>query len=255
MRNVKLTLLLTSCIDPSDGAADISRSNPRTRMNDYKKSVRKWLECEEDRIKNIVFIDNSGYGVEEIKEVCHQNNEFGRNIEVMSFNGNYYPDKISYGYAELGIIDYAFQESKLLNDTKFFLKCTGRLFYPKISELLDKLNGNLIFAVDSRSNSPFRKGGNKVVTTQLMLFRTNFYQKKIVGVRKKMDKEIHHIEILFYKELKRYRKSDKALFRWPISILPVGYSAHWGRNYRSFKKVIISSIRNILRKIFPSWWI
>src|SRR5947209_1874837 len=109
-----LALLLTACIDPGiEGSPHVARSNPIERLTDYVTSLRLWLRMPEPAIESIVFIDNSNSCLHLLESVVRQHNIHGRKVELLSYDGNSIPAGLHYGYAELGIIDYALEKSSL----------------------------------------------------------------------------------------------------------------------------------------------
>ena len=69
MNNNKLTLILTATIDPR-GMHFLKRNNVNDRLNDYKKSFSFW--CNRKDLKNIIFIENSGYDLDYFKNYAEK---------------------------------------------------------------------------------------------------------------------------------------------------------------------------------------
>lgn len=247
-------ILLTGSIIPSE-KADIVISDPKNRLMQYCQGIRFWSNLTDTQNK-IIFIDNSGYGRIKILEAL---SKFGipdlDAIDIISHYMNEIPKGLHYGYAELSIIDFALKNLTKLQQSKYFIKATGRLTFPTIGRLLKILPEHFIFAVDTRENNYFVKKPQRFVTTQLMLFNTQFYIDNLIGIQQEMSPQANLIENLFYNKLTQYRDNPKAILRWPVSVDPTGYAAHWDKNYNDTRKRIINTVRSLLRVLAPNWWI
>lgn len=136
MTSDNFTLLLTACIEVQNKAL-VKRNDTESRLRDYQMSLRKWL-TKQDSIKNIVFVDNSGYSLDSLKEIAKKENPYNKNVEFLSFL--YKPEQdadISLG--ELLIIDYGLKHSTLLSLADRFVKVTGRIFIRNIDNIVDGL--------------------------------------------------------------------------------------------------------------------
>ena len=67
-----LSIILTACIKP-ENIPFLERSSEHERLEDYKKSFNLW--CENDHVKKLIFIENSGYDLNyfEIKSKEYKN--------------------------------------------------------------------------------------------------------------------------------------------------------------------------------------
>lgn len=152
MRN--RVILLTSCINP-DGMEYTVLQDKGERKKQYIKAIKFYLENTRYRI---VFCDNSGEDVSELKEFAS-----GSRLEILSFRGNEYDKSFGKGYGEFGIVQYAFQHSRFIRVAAVVVKITGRLIVNNLVEVIglhDKLffypkrfvyvNANGLKALDSR---------------------------------------------------------------------------------------------------------
>ena len=243
---MKITLLLTGTIVPSY-KNHIKRINPEIRIQDYINAINRWLK--DPSINSIVFCENSGYGTDKIENAIK--NRFHKEIEFLSYTDN--PNfNFSYGYSELGIIDYIIDNSKILKYCDSFIKSTGRLYFPKTKKILKCLNDNNMFWVDARQNFLFWK--NEQITTQLMIFSKSFYKTTFYKKRSQMHQG-ECIEKFFYRKLISYNKKEGCHFRWHSNVDPIGKGAHNDQSYRSINKTIQYIIRGICRKLLPNLWI
>jgi hypothetical protein len=67
----KFVVLMTACIAPKAGTREgLRRSDPAVRLADYKWALEFWLTIKSDQIVGIVFAENSGYPLDELKELA-----------------------------------------------------------------------------------------------------------------------------------------------------------------------------------------
>ena len=113
----------------------IFQNNPQERINTYLTSINKWLNNTDF---NILVVDNSGYTFPEFKENEH--------FQIISFKENEIPEanyllqNKSKGASELFSINYAFNNSKFKEKSKYIIKITGRYYVPNFKEYLESMN-------------------------------------------------------------------------------------------------------------------
>ena len=128
------TILLTTTVFVQDKLY-IFQYNPQERINTYLTSINKWLNNTDF---NILVVDNSGYTFPEFEE----NDRF----QVISFKENELPqaryllDNKSKGASELFAINYAFNNCKFKEKSKYIIKITGRYFIPYFKEYIQSIN-------------------------------------------------------------------------------------------------------------------
>ena len=259
MQEHTFTLLITACISPDPSAHDFNpnfRIDPLVRMEDYKQCLAYWLNYEESKIRNIVFVENSGYNIDLLKTIAAEQNKYNRNIEFIQINASHVPAGIHYGYAELEMMDEAIEKSNLIHMTPYFIKVTGRLYFPKLSKLIRTIRGCVQFLSDSRDYLIAGKEKRYIVTT-LLVIKLDFYKRKLWMSRKLMTPGVtSHFETLYYYLLKPISQKDKrVILRFSFNVDAVGYGAHWNVNYNSFSKRIESALRGIARIFLPSFHI
>lgn len=212
------------------------------------------MNYDEPKIRNIVFVENSGYNLDSIRAIALAHNPFKRNIEFIQMHASPLPPGIHYGYAELEMIDEAFEKSELIHQSDYFIKVTGRLYFPGLSKLIKSIRGSVHFLSDSRDYAIVGKKKRYIVTT-LLLINKDFYKRKLWMIRNQMLPGItSHFETLYYSILKPLSLKDKRIrIRFPFNVDPVGYGAHWNVNYNSVIKRVESTIRGIARVLLPSF--
>jgi hypothetical protein len=133
---MEICLLLTSTIDVQN-KSHVIRNDSDMRLNDYAVSLKKWLKNQQS-IKKIVFVENSGHNLDYLMEVVKTNNIYDKQVEFLSFKYSAEGDTdISMG--EIKSIEYAMSQSQLLKTSEYFLKVTGRVFVRNIDSMVKNL--------------------------------------------------------------------------------------------------------------------
>lgn len=253
--NHDYVVVMTACIDPGSKHPELHRRDPTIRKQDYQEALHFWITHPDSRLHKIVFVENTGYPLQELEKEAEAVNSQGKEIEFISLQCNDCPPGISYGYPELAMLDLAVPQSKLIQRSRYFIKTTGRLSFPALPTLLNRLPPDFLFAVDSRRYRLPASSPMAFTTTQLMIFSVGFYTDKLMGLREKMNTSIPFIEHLFYQELMKYQGLPGAILRWPVNVDPCGRAGHSAKNYNAPKQHVVNSIRAIFRVMLPSWWI
>lgn len=126
------SLILTACIKPIR-IPYLKRKAPKKRLEDYKSAFLMW--CENQDIKKIIFIENSGFDLEEFKKIAKKFPQ--KKIEIISSNlNNSYPKKLGKGFGEYLCMKEVFKKSKIINRTDFFVKVSGRYYIKNFKEII-----------------------------------------------------------------------------------------------------------------------
>lgn len=248
-------LVMTACVDPRNAPVRLHRSDPLTRLEDYRGALKFWLHYPDPRVGKILFIENSGFPLQPLRETAAAENRLSKAVEFVSLDCNYVPENVHYGYAELSMLDAGLPSSGLLKDSTHFIKATGRLRFPGLTRLLDRLPRDYDFAVDCRRNTRFVRTAQEFVTTQLMIFSVPFYERHLRDVKSGMGEEASHIENLLYRELMKFSNRPGAILRWPVNVDPHGHAAHWEKDYRSGRQRLVNAGRAVCRVVCPRWWV
>jgi hypothetical protein len=250
-------LVMTACIDPSGGRYPLQRASPAVRLEDYKAALRFWLNYPDDRIQNILFIENSNYPLDSLKAIVEKHNSRNCQVEFVSLDCNWYPQGGHYGYAELKMLDLGLQQSRLLPSTTHMIKVSGRLTFPALSRLLNRLPAGFDAAADTRAyQTLFRRHPHPNVTTQIILFRHRFYQENLQRAYEDIERGVDtHMEGIYYRKLAALKESSQILFRFPCNVPPVGFPAHRERSYTAPSQRAVDAVRAVARHVLPDWWI
>ncbi len=249
-----LVVLMTATLSPGSYANAVCLSEIQVRTDDYITALRFWLQHRDPRISGIVFCENSGSCCKAVAEQVADVTSI-RPVELLGFFGNEQQSGVHYGYSELGIIDYALENSRILRLSEYFVKVTGRLTFPCISRLLDTLDENLEVAVDHRRSYRNESEPPLRARTQLMVFQTRFYRTVFFRRRDEMLGCYSHLEQFVAAKLLPYRNQLGVTMRWKNECQPVGFTAHGQGHYETGKARLKSKLRGFLRRFAPGiWW-
>jgi hypothetical protein len=250
-------LVMTACVDPSQGEYRLARADPTIRFEDYKAAVRFWLQFPDERIRNILFIENSNYPLKDLQSIAEQENPLKKNIEFISLDCNWYPPGGHYGYAELRMLDLGLQQSRLRNSTTHMIKVSGRFKFPGVTRLLNRLPVEFDAVADARAWLTLRKRLEyPYVTTQIILFAHDFYRKHLQDCYRELELgRESHMEAIYYRKLAELAPTSKVIFRFPCNVSPIGFPAHRHRSYSHPSQLTVNAFRGAVRRVLPSWWI
>lgn len=253
----KYLLVITACVDPSKGSYALKRADPKVRLMDYITSLRYWLNYPDERIRNILFIENSNYPLDDLKAIARDENPRQKSTEFIGLDCNWYPPGGHYGYAELRMLDLGLQQSQLRTSTTHMIKVSGRLRFPALSRLLDRLPPDFDAVADARGwQSLYKRRERPYVTTQIILFAHGFYREFLQDCYKDLEAgKDTHMEGIYYQRLAPLAKDHKVIFRFPCNVAPVGFPAARTRSYTQRSQLAVNAIRGVARRILPNWWI
>jgi len=131
-----ITIILTCTVNVNLNKSCVYQKNKDERIQVYLKKIHLWLDKTNF---NIIVVENSGYLFDELKiEQNIHNNRF----EIITFDEKPLPEAMylknndSKGASEVFSILYAFNNSRLIHNSIFIIKITGRYFIPELEEYL-----------------------------------------------------------------------------------------------------------------------
>jgi hypothetical protein len=252
-----LIILMTATVAPGAYADQILRSGIDVRLQDYLSAMRFWAAYPDPRIGGVVLCENSGTGADALQAEAARLSTPARPFEVITFEGNHKPAGVHYGYAELGSIDHACRNSRLLPTCRFFVKVTGRFRFPRLSALLDTLDNDLLVAMDCRRAYRSEGGFPLRARTQLIVFDRAFYERTLMGAREQMPGHFAHIEAFLPHLLRPLHQARMAgiCLRHAVECPPEGFSAYQDTAYGRPSERIKVAIRGLGRRLLPAlWW-
>lgn len=243
MRN-DICLLLTSTIEVKNKSL-VRRNDTLVRLNDYKTALKKWL-LKQKSLSKIVFVDNSGYPLDELKEVVRGNNPFNKEVEFVSFNSS--EDlQLDRSRGELKTIDFALENSEIIKTCDCFAKVTGRVFIKNIDKIALSIPDYFHIVSNFSNNLTY-------IDTVVIFFQKDYYKKHIAEYAKlnANDEERLYIERVYAKAVLQTIAED---YRWfPLGREPVidGMS---GTKNKPYSRSWISYLKgNIYSKLYYNFY-
>jgi len=248
-------VVMTATIDPSTGPARIARADPKVRLEDYLSAMRFWLTLGDRRLRNVLFLENSGYPLDEVQDLVDRHRPLYMDVELVSMRTNDYPPDKHYGYSELLMLDTGLARSRLAKRCRYWMKVTGRLTFPNVGRLLDRLPNDYLFAVDLRNAIPIFSPPQLWAHTRLLITTGPFYDEALRGICHRLPGGNYPIEMMLYDTFMKYRDRPGAILRFPVHVPPHGRSAFEDFSYQGAKRSAVDAARHVARIVLPDWWI
>jgi len=233
-------LLVTSCVGVS---AKYTQIRDRTRRIELTiKAIEKWNSISKE-IK-IVICDGSNYN---FSNIIH--NKFpGQEIECLFFNNkSELVARYGKGYGEGEIINYALQQSVLLKNADYFVKCTSKLWVDNFFECLQYWNGTFLCDCYFSYMKSHKFMRFKSVDTSFYIVNKDYYidhfSSAYLNVREAQRHWLEHCfrDIIIAKELKH--------FMLPVAPIVRGVSGSQGLENRYS---LIDKAKDTLKRFFIS---
>jgi hypothetical protein len=133
-----ICLLLTATVDVR--GVELERADPTVRFNDYRWALEKWTRC--PAVDRIVFVENSGYDIDELIAIPRLSGMDMNSVEFLSFDGQDFPRERGKGLGEAINVEYALENSELLSDDCLIIRVNGRNYVENISAFFDALDAD-----------------------------------------------------------------------------------------------------------------
>ena len=183
MYNFDFAIILPCTINPCD-MPNVARYDAETRLNDYKKSFNFWIENK--NINKIILIENSGYDLSFFNKIAKKFPN--KKIEIISSNSNNsFNKKLGKGYGEYLCLKEVFENSKIVKNTDYFIKITGRYIIKNFNSILkDMISNNADIYLNLSNNLKYSDsviyGGNK-----------KFFENYVIPEKEKTTDEINNL--------------------------------------------------------------
>ena len=232
---------MTATVTPPAAETNLTRTDPLLRLGDYVSAFKYYLSDQISHIDGIIFVDNSNNALEEIRLLA-QHYKGTKQIEILSFYGLDYPTEYTRGYGELKLIEYAFEQSKLLqnmSDADRFWKVTGRLKVVTIDKIIKKAPKYFELCADFR----YRR---QQVDTRIIAFNSKGYQKYIYGRLHEMPGLIIE-KWLFEKLMPLLGTKDGEGIETEFRVVPKfeGFAGYMSLNYMAPRQKLIYFVRTV----------
>ncbi len=247
---------MTATVAPPANA-QVKRSSPSVRLEDYKRALRFWLSYPHAAAERILFLENSGANLSELRDLAETENPLRREVEFLSLPVQEIPPGTNYGYTEMQTLDEGLALSKLRQATTHMIKVTGRLTFPALGKALDRVASSrsvpLELMFDCRRLGLFRRGYDARV--QLFACSHAFYDRVLRNSNREMNStDVRLLEHLIYRKVIPFKGQPGCYLRFPCNIDPVGHFGFKDRRYDSPRTAISRGMRALLRVIAPNYW-
>ena len=250
-----LALLLTATIDIK-GMPKAYPTVAEQRLEDYYNSLRYYV-TNQPRIQKIVFVENSGYPLDRVKEAVIDN-PYNKQVEFISLNCNDFPRSLGKGYGESVLIEKGIKQSELIETATYVAKITGRIYLLNLTEILESVKEDYDCLCDFKDQGWRIKRllGEKTACpnsdTRLLVFSKELYQQYFQPLHNNHQEGCFYFETKYYHAILEARQKFKVISRFAIEPNFRGIAGHFGgKNYSSKPEQIKYIIRSFLRKIAP----
>lgn len=243
MYNFNFAIILPCTINPC-GMPNVARYDVETRLNDYKKSFNFWIKNK--NINKVILIENSGYDLSVFNKIAK---DFpNKKIEILSSNSNNsFNKKLGKGYGEYLCLKEVFENSKIVKETDYFIKITGRYIVKNFDSILkDMISNNTDIYVNLSNNLKYSDsviyGGNK-----------KFFENYVIPEKEKTTDEINNIsENKIANATLKAVSEGLTLSRIPIYADTEGFIGTNGKKLKqnTFKKIKLYFFRKIKNYFF-----
>ena len=205
----KELVILTWTIKPSWKLKDYWWGiQPDLRWHSYFNTICFYIL--RSKFYYIVFCENSCYDISDYKETLFKLAKFyGKKLEILQYNWDHLKSEhLWYWYWEWECLDYAFKNSKLLEEVESFRKITWRYVYANIDNIVE---------YSSKNDNMFFKNFSQVVWISTWLFKVkkDIYEKYLYDIKSCMNLDVK-FERLYYNKL---IKEDIKF--WKLNSIPI----------------------------------
>ena len=231
------TLLITSCINPSD--LTVKLKDPLLRLNHTLEGLQHWVNISPEL--KIVICDGSGFDFSGTASRAFP----GANIECLNFiNSTKEVEAKGKGYGEGEIIAYALDNSKYLNQSDRFMKSTGKLWVSNVHKLIK--NRHELFLIDAHFKRHFKKYEIQYLDTRFFISNIDFYKQFLIDAYKESCFEPGcNIEHIFLKRLLRINARN-FIFQKNPAIYGFGGGNGSYYKYSLIKRILINLKKRLL---------
>jgi hypothetical protein len=167
------TIILTTTVTVQPHKSFIYQTDKYERLNTYLYAIRQWLEKTKFKI---VLVENTNYQFDELKDEL---SKYKDRFEILSYHEselsryNEIKDSAPKGISEMHAINYAFDNSNIINNSTFIIKITGRYFVPELEEYLYGFDLKKYDCL-SQSKNGIYKNQCEIVGCNKQIFKTFF---------------------------------------------------------------------------------
>jgi hypothetical protein len=255
--NKDLALLLTASIDIK-GMPKAYPTAAEQRQEDYYNSLKYYVN-NHPRIQKIVFVENSNYPLDRVKEAIKEN-PHNKKVEFISLDCNDFPKFLGKGYGESLLIEKGIEKSELIKTVTHVAKITGRIYLLNLTKILEKAPDSYDCLCDFKDQGWFIKRllGQSTARpnsdTRLLVFSKDLYFKCFQPLHHRELSNCFYFELEYYQAILQAKSQFKVINRFPIEPKFRGIAGHFGgKDYGSKPEQVKYALKSVLRKVAP--WI
>lgn len=237
--NNNFIILLTGCIEPN-GMKYTSLQDSKIREKQYFDAIKFYLQ---ETTLNIVFCENSNKTSFAKNFKSYQ--DTGR-YEYITFDGNSFDRNKGKGYGEALIIEYALNNSKLINKESSLIKITGRIIISNIKTILFLYKKKNHLYIQLNNNIAQKSISSRFFIAPTLFF-TNYFIPNMTNIN---DSKGYYFEHLLYDQTKKWRKDKRNISDIALAIKYEGTSGTTGECIKLGKFPYIKSILSYLYRKF-----
>lgn len=253
-----LVLFLTATIDIK-GMPKAYPTVPEMRQEDYFNSLNYYIN-NHPKIRKIVFVENSGWPLSRVKEATLEN-PYGKEVEFISLNSNDFPRHYGKGYGEISLMDQGIQQSKLIQESTYIAKITGRIRLLNLTEILESVSSPYDCLCDLKDQGWMLKRylfrertASPYSDTRFLVFKKDFYFKYFQPLVSNHQNGCFYMESKIYQGIQAAKPYEQVIERFPIEPKFSGIAGHFqGKDYNSPREQAKFTIRSFARQVAP--WI
>jgi hypothetical protein len=250
-----LVLILTATIDVK-GMPKAYPPVPEQRQEDYYNSL-KYYVTHQPRIQKIVFVENSGWPLNRVREAT-ADNPHGKRVEFISIDGNDFPRTFGKGYGETLLLEKGMALSELVTDSSYIAKITGRIYLLNMTDLLASVREPYDCLCDFKDPFWKRWGGDQnapaYADTRFLVFNKFFYTTYLQPMHGRHHEGCFYSEHQYHRAIRSAIGTAKVIDRFPIEPKFAGIAGHFqGKDYDSRSERAKFAVRSVTRKLAP--WI
>lgn len=251
-----VALLLTASIDIK-GMPRATPLDPKEREADYFNTLKYYM-THHPKVRKIVFVENSGWSLDRVKEVMKEN-PHKKEVEFVSLNCNNFPRNFGKGYGEAFLLNQGMEKSDLIQSVSHIAKITGRIRLVNMTRILEEVREYYDFLCDFKDqgwlyqryiarNSTARPHCD----TRFFVANRELYKKYLENLVANHKEGGFSIEEKYYGILKKVASTEKVVVRLPLGPDFRGIAGHFqGKNYESTQERAKWRVRSLARKVTP----
>lgn len=250
--NIKNIALITSTIRPDPNVILLKRTNPEERLSDYQNAFRFYCtKLQNGVFDSIVYVDNSGYPLDSLKDIAHQMN-CAENVEFISYTSTADPTRSRF-YLEMNLIDHAIKVSEKINlpnnQLPFVWKITGRYLIENIAKIVSSSTHHIDLYINVRDYPDrwadfFLVGFNAVKYSSILGSNIDKYCSTEDGERV-LRQRIDNGDFMNYRIVKRFNVTPKV----------IGVRGYDAKSYNNLSNNAKYYARVLMNYVLPDVWI